>query len=1046
MAYVDSTTITGAVSSGLIIASDAYCPDADFRRVEVKTDGVVASSYLRNGGELAIPNANGYVETIHISSGGYAQIKGIRASGGDIHISQGGWIFIQGGALVTDLHISSGGELRFHEGSVKNLTVESGGKVYKGALSSDVARTMENIYVHSGAEFTIYSGFVLVGDINIAAGALTNDLDASAVHGTIYDLDLTSAGSFGSGVTLSRYTQRGCKVDILSGATVESATLNINTTLTVSSGATVNDITQTDDLCTLNIASGASAENIIYSAGTFVIAAGGTVRNFHKVGGSGVINLKTGAVFDGGSVLSGTVQALSNNGNVSATIRNFSIVEGGAVIVRGITNLADRIAVSGGNLHIQQGAEGSGVIQTGGTVNVRTLGADGLTAATLVGGTVIGGVLNIGSGGIVSDTTISGGVMNLSAGGGIAGALAFDLTGKSAQSTALLAGAANLAGAPALRVSADQVGTYKLADADISTSVGNEYRVSINGILSDAAAIGSTIYSVAQELFYTVSGGTATTLSTAADFADAAVLDGTTSIISAGAAVQTAEGGTVYTGKLSVATTANYFAAGTDTGSNDIWLEVSENHSAVVAAGGNAGGAVGTGKVKVTGGSTLLLLGGGNTGATQSKAVVEVAGGEVGTLYGGGKQGGYANGIDVSLTGTATVNNIYAGVLHTSGTGNFTIGGEINLDVAAGSVTGFVFGGGKVSVSGSESVTFNNDINITVDGGTFGSGVYALGYAKGTDKTKTALTMASTQEVNVSITGGTFNSNVYLGALTDTAITSGASLKASVTGGKISGLYGGGLAQHGGTANAGAVSITVSGGEIDAIIGGGSHVNKNETVANTTTVASVAISVSGGSIGSIYAGGHYNDTKAGYFGSDTVTGDAVLTLSGDAEVGKAAGSWNGIDTVNGKRKLVFDDFTGTCGTVCDWDLVTFDGENATTADLSSATVYGVGAWSFDVIGREANAGTALVDIGDWFGSKATIDLHITDAATSLTTWSLAEFDGSLGELTFNVYDAASTELASGLALEGKITKGTFTNYGFSIDDATNTLKFGLLSA
>ena len=185
---------------------------------------------------------------------------------------------------------------------------------------------------------------------------------------------------------------------------------------------------------------------------------------------------------------------------------------------------------------------------------------------------------------------------------------------------------------------------------------------------------------------------------------------------------------------------------------------------------------------------------------------------------------------------------------------------------------------------------------------------------------------------------------------------------------------------------------------------------------------------------------------AGYFGSDTVTHDAVLTLSGDAEVGKAAGSWHGLNTVGGQRKLVFDDFTGTCGTVCDWDLVTFDGENNTTADLSSSTIFDVGRWSFDVIGREANAGTALVDIGDWLGSTATIDLYITDAATSLKTWNLAEFDGSLGDLTFNVYDADSHELGSNLALEDKIATGTFTNYGFSIDDTTNTLQFGLLSA
>ena len=69
----------------------------------------------------------------------------------------------------------------------------------------------------------------------------------------------------------------------------------------------------------------------------------------------------------------------------------------------------------------------------------------------------------------------------------------------------------------------------------------------------------------------------------------------------------------------------------------------------------------------------------------------------------------------------------------------------------------------------------------------------------------------------------------------------------------------------------------------------------------------------------------------------------------------------------------------------------------------------------------------------------------SDAATSLTTWSLAEFNGSLGELTFNVYDADSNVLGSNLALEDTITTGTFTNYGFSIDDETNTLKFASLA-
>ena len=841
MAYVDSTTITSATSTGLIIASDTYFPDADFRRVEVKTDGVVASSYLRNGGELAIPNANGYVETIHISSGGYAQIKGIKASGGDIHISQGGWMFIQGGALVTDLYVSSGGELRFHEGSVKNLTVGSGGKVYKGTLTTEVARTMENIYVHSGAVFTIYSGFTLVGDINIASGALTNDPDASAANGTIYDLDLTSAGSFGSGVTLSRYTQRGCKVDILSGASVVSATLDINTTLNVSSGATVSGLTQADDLCTLNIASGATAEDITYAAGTFVIAAGGTVRNFYKIGGSGVINLKTGAVFDGGSVCNGTVQALSNNGNVSATIRNFSIVEGGAVIVRGITNFADRVAVSGGTLHIQQGAGGTGVIQTGGTVNVRTLGADGITGATLEGGTVIGGVLNIGSGGTVSDPTISGGVMNLSAGGGIAGTLAFDFSGQTARATAMLTGAANLAPGVALRVSADQVGSYKLADADISTAVGSEYRVSVNGSLSDAVAIGSTIYSVAQELFYTVSGGTATTLTTADDFADAAVLDGSSSIISAGTAIAEVEGGTVYTGRInggSATVTGQYFAAGTDTGAKNLWLEVtSGNHTGIIAAGAAAGGTVGIGKVKVTGGSAKMVLGGGNTETTQNKAVVEVAGGSVGNLYAGGKSNIGSGGISVDVSGTASVGTIFAGVLQAGTAAALTVAGDTQLAIGGNAqITGSVYGGAKM-VGNPNGVTQSGDISIHVTGGTFASGksLFGVGYAEGSTGT---LTMNGA--TSLTIAGGSFGaassgSGIYLGAFADASTATAADLTATISAGTLGNFFGGGFVQKNGHFTGGAVTVEVTGGSVKNLFGGGSHVNNSGNESGTTS-------------------------------------------------------------------------------------------------------------------------------------------------------------------------------------------------------------------
>ena len=547
-------------------------------------------------------------------------------------------------------------------------------------------------------------------------------------------------------------------------------------------------------------------------------------------------------------------------------------------------------------------------------------------------------------------------------------------------------------------------------------------------------------------LNYTVEGGTGTTFRTTA-YAYSEISTAQ-SIFSAGNTVTDARtGGTVYTGKISASNVSGqYFAAGDDTGSRELWLEIAGGtHTGVVAAGAAAGGTVGVGKVKVSGGTTNLLLGGGNTGAVQSGAAVEVAGGTVKNLYGGGKQGGYAAGIDVSVSGASTeVGSIYAGVLLNKIAGNFAVDGEINLTVDSGSVTGFVFGAGKVNAgSVAETVAFNNDINLTVAGGSFNSGVYGLGYAASLTG-GTVLTMAPTKKVDLEISGGTFATNVYLGALADGAVVSGAALTAEVSGGTINGaLVGGGLAQNNGQSNAGAVSITVTGGEIASIIGGGSHVNLDD---NRTTVASVAISVSGGSIGSIYAGGHYNGTKAGYCGADTVTGNAELTLSGDAEVGVAAGSWRGIDTVGGQRKLVFDDFAGSCGAVCDWDLVSFDGENASTVDLSSSPVYGVGEWSFDVIGRQSAASTALVNLVDGFGAASTIDLRITDAAASLTTWSLAgvsasqSFEGT----SFKLFLDDATSAAATVSLGQAIGSGTFATYGFTVAD--NTLKFAQLSA
>ena len=92
------------------------------------------------------------------------------------------------------------------------------------------------------------------------------------------------------------------------------------------------------------------------------------------------------------------------------------------------------------------------------------------------------------------------------------------------------------------------------------------------------------------------------------------------------------------------------------------------------------------------------------------------------------------------------------------------------------------------------------------------------------------------------------------------------------------------------------------------------------------------------------------------------------------------------------------------------------------------------------VGRETNAGTAPVNLGDRFGAASTVDLRITNDASSQVTWSLAGVSGTPTGLKFNVYDESSGEIKTGLALGVRIGgEGTFADYGFTIAD--NTLKF-----
>ena len=166
-----------------------------------------------------------------------------------------------------------------------------------------------------------------------------------------------------------------------------------------------------------------------------------------------------------------------------------------------------------------------------------------------------------------------------------------------------------------------------------------------------------------------------------------------------------------------------------------------------------------------------------------------------------------------------------------------------------------------------------------------------------------------------------------------------------------------------------------------------------------------------------------------------------MTLTGNAEIGYAAGSWRGIDTVTEghNRILVLDDYTGTCGTISDFDLVTVD--NHTTAAFTAASA--VTNWSFD--GRGRGDDDALLKIGSVdFAATSAVDLRVaSEDAGSITEWSLATGAQSFTGVSFNLY--FGSESVTGLSLGQQIGSGDFAGYGFTVD-ADSTLKFAKLSA
>ncbi|MBP5532122.1 MAG: hypothetical protein J6Y54_08880, partial [Lentisphaeria bacterium] len=427
MSYKNSENFYGgnASNTGWLVASDAYYsdPDPNCKVYHLNNNGKLTDTDVRSGGDVRAMQTNGYAENIRVSNGGLLWLRGPNASGSDIYISQGGAIYVQSGAKITNLEILDGGTVNQYQGTYTNMIVHAGGRAVMGGYNQTPI-IYNGLTVETGATFTTYPGFIMMGNITIAQGTWTNDADAYALNGNICHLNRADNAKFRDGITLSNYTQTAGTVSISSGAAVDNGTIT-GGVLNVSAGATVDTITQNGG--TLNAEAG-TVKNLTYNAGTLTVAAGVTVENFNQTAntvsfvngvilkdatlGGGTLNIANGVTVNGLTYNAGTLNLSSGvtvnrftyNGAGTLDIKSGATIDGGTI---------------NGNLNFRKGATGNNITITTGQVQYdpqgNTTGTDNVYGENI---RMTGGTLFVKwAGTVVSNVQVSGGILYGRSGG-----------------------------------------------------------------------------------------------------------------------------------------------------------------------------------------------------------------------------------------------------------------------------------------------------------------------------------------------------------------------------------------------------------------------------------------------------------------------------------------------------------------------------------------------------------------------------------------------------------------------------------------------------
>ncbi|MGY3482155.1 autotransporter passenger strand-loop-strand repeat protein [Bradyrhizobium sp. USDA 4011] len=734
-------TVTSHVevySSGLVVIAsggiETGAPGSDETivsggTVSVTSGGQLSYFTVRSGGVVTVD----YGATIHdfgVSGGGVLNLAGSQTSNSEVFA--GGTENVLSGGSAQNFDVSGGTLNVLSGGNVQDFTVSGGSlNVLSGGLS-------EFFTLSSGASASVATG-AAVHDLTVSNGATLSLLGTATSYVFIADgatLNVSAGGAINGSLdpsALPTVTVVGT-VNASAGASVSYVAVNSNGALNLQAGASAHDI----DVRAggqFNLAGSTTSNINIYQGGLETVSSGGAASGVN-VFGSGELDVLAGGSANATMVDGGLLKLFSGGSLSGVSVTNFGAVE--LVSGASVSQLSNTTFGAGTYLEVGPGAVVSGYsvgsgpildVLSGGSTSAITVTANG-TENVFAGGTALGtfigngGFMEIGipslqgsggsAGGTASNTTVVGGQLDVNSGGLAVSTMIADNGGAKVTSGGAVSGTTIsnsggmtvLSGGTAAGTTVLGGGYFQLGEGPLSGSPGSAGGSATGTVLSGGF---EAVFSGGVDSGATILSGGNQTISSGGVTTGVMVTSGGVLNVSAGgsAAAEVASGGVenVLSGGLTFNTAVSSGGA----------LNVSAGATAhdVTLSGGtlNVQGRITSNVTIQSGGHEIVSAGGSVTGVTGSgtaiSGLVDVLSGasfEYATVFNGG---------DLNVSSGATADHISV-----SSGGIFNVGGTVlsNVSVFAGGIENVFSGGVVTGVTGSGTGISGGRVNVSSGG------------------------------------------------------------------------------------------------------------------------------------------------------------------------------------------------------------------------------------------------------------------------------------------------------------------------------------------